>query len=92
MRSAWRAVKMARSRGIKAGLLKLNTIWPFPEEKIKEIAGNVDAIIVAEVNEGQVYHVVKEIVEGVTRVYSMTKMGGELHSAEEIFKFIESVS
>ncbi len=59
-RSALSAVKKARSRGIKAGLLRLITVWPFPAEVIENVSRKVNALIVPEVNYGQIVHPVKE--------------------------------
>jgi 2-oxoglutarate ferredoxin oxidoreductase subunit alpha len=52
-RSARRAVREARQRGIPVGMLRLISLWPFPETLFKELAGEVDTIIVAEMNLGQ---------------------------------------
>ncbi len=59
-RSALKAVKTARSRGIRVGLVKLLTIWPFPDELIEKISQKVNAIVVPEINYGQLIHPVKE--------------------------------
>ena len=53
-RPAKRAVKKAREAGTRAGLLRLRTIWPFPEEVIQELAQRIDGFVVPEVNEGQI--------------------------------------
>ena len=53
-RSARRAIREARNEGIKAGLLRLVTIWPFPEELVATLAGKAKKVIVAEMNLGQV--------------------------------------
>jgi len=84
VRPALRAIKMAKNSGIKLGLIKLNTIWPFPEKIIQKIAESLKAIIVAEVNYGQVYHLVREAVAGATNVILLPKMGGTIHAAEEL--------
>jgi 2-oxoglutarate ferredoxin oxidoreductase subunit alpha len=59
-RSALSAVKKARSMGIKAGLLRLITVWPFPDEVIENVSRRVNALVVPEVNYGQVVHPVRE--------------------------------
>jgi 2-oxoglutarate ferredoxin oxidoreductase subunit alpha len=61
-RSARRAVREARADGISAGLLRLVSIWPFPEQIVKELASSVDAFIVAEMNLGQVSREVERLV------------------------------
>lgn len=59
-RSAIAAVKAARSRGIKAGLLRIVTPWPFPEEIIDSVSRRVNNIIVPEINFGQLIHPIRE--------------------------------
>jgi len=83
-RSAIRAVKILRERGVKAGLLKLNTIWPFDFEMIEELAEQVKRIYVPEMNLGQLYHLVKEGANGKAEVELIAKIGGEVHTPMEI--------
>ncbi len=59
-RSALRAVKIARSKGIKAGLLRLITPWPFPDEIIERVSSKVSTLVVAEINYGQLIHPIRE--------------------------------
>jgi len=93
IRPALRALKMAEAEGVKLGLVKLRTIWPFPERQIKELATNgINTFIVAEVNYGQIYHVVRESVEGNADVILLPKMGGAIHTPEEILSIAKKVS
>ena len=59
-RSALAAVKSARAKGINAGLLRLVTPWPFPDEIVERLSSKVSGIVVAEVNAGQMVHPVRE--------------------------------
>jgi len=59
-RSALAAVKEARAQGVKAGLLRLVTPWPFPDEAVERASRKVSRIVVAEVNAGQMIHPVRE--------------------------------
>lgn len=61
-RSSLEAVKRARAEGIKAGMLKLLTIWPFPEDPVRIAGEYAKRILVAEINMGQLIHPVKEVV------------------------------
>ncbi|KPU62577.1 2-oxoglutarate ferredoxin oxidoreductase subunit alpha, partial [Thermococcus sp. EP1] len=88
-RSAMRAVKELRKRGIKAGLLKLNVLWPFDFDLIENIAKKVEKIYVAEMNLGQLYHMVKEGSNGKAPVELIPKIGGEIHTPQEIIERIE---
>lgn len=85
------AVEAARDSGIKAGLLRLITIWPFPEDVIARWAGKVKAIIVPEMNLGQIVHPIKEAVAGQCEVILMPKIGGELFTPAEIVHALEGV-
>ena len=59
-RSALAAVKEARTKGVKAGLLRLQTPWPFPDEVVEKLSRKVSGIVVAEINAGQMVHPVRE--------------------------------
>jgi len=59
-RSALAAVKNQRANGVKAGLLRLITPWPFPDEVVEKLSSKVSGIVVAEVNYGQMVHPVRE--------------------------------
>jgi 2-oxoglutarate ferredoxin oxidoreductase subunit alpha len=59
-RSAMRVVKEARQKDKKVGLLRLITPWPFPEKKIEDLGERVRAMVVPEINYGQMEHVVRE--------------------------------
>jgi len=83
-RSAVRAVKILREKGVKAGLLKLNTVWPFDFDMIEELAERVKRIYVPEMNLGQLYHLVKEGANGKAEVELISKIGGEVHTPMEI--------
>lgn len=90
-RSAKRAVRIARKQGLKVGLLKLVTIWPFAEKKIKELANRVKLFVVAEINYGQIVYEVERCVAGKAEVILSPKLGGELHRPEEILDAIPEV-
>jgi len=86
-RSSLSAVKMARKAGIKAGLLRLITVWPFPEKQVEELSNHVKAIVVPEMNCGQVVREVERVAKE-TPVHFSSKIGGEPHSPSEIFEVI----
>ncbi len=88
-RSAIRAVRLLRREGIKAGLLKLNTIWPFDFDMIGNIAEQVRKIYVPEMNLGQLYHLVREGADGKAEVELIPKIGGEIHTPMDIIERIK---
>ena len=83
-RSAKRAVDDARSQGIKAGLFKLITIWPFPRRILEPYLKRVRAVLVPELNMGQVSREVKRINQGATRVEALNRIDGRLITPDEI--------
>jgi 2-oxoglutarate ferredoxin oxidoreductase subunit alpha len=89
-RSAVTAVKKAREEGIKAGHIKLEIVWPFPDEIIKSAAKQAKNIIVAEMNLGQIVHEVERVAKCDAKVSLLPKIGGEMHRPDEILKEIES--
>jgi 2-oxoglutarate ferredoxin oxidoreductase subunit alpha len=77
-RSAGRAVELARTEGIKAGLFRLITAWPFPEERVRELADNAKGIVVPEINYGQMVREVERVVCGRAPVRGVSYTPGEL--------------
>lgn len=89
-RSAMKAAKMARSLGIKVGVVKLITLWPFHDSMIRRISEQVRAIVVPEMNMGKIAREVKRAA-GETEVISVPKLGGSLHTPEDILSAIKEV-
>ena len=87
-RVAMRAVQMARERGVALGLLRPVVIWPFPEERIRELAGRVRAFVVAEINCGQIVREVERVVAGRAPVVLVPSAGGRVHFPEEILEAV----
>ncbi|MCW3981613.1 MAG: 2-oxoacid:acceptor oxidoreductase subunit alpha [Candidatus Bathyarchaeota archaeon] len=86
-RAALSAVRKARSEGIKAGLIRLVTIWPFPQDLIHSTSKKVDALIVPEMNYGQLVREVERAAK-TTPVSLLSKLGGEPHRPSEIVEAI----
>ena len=87
-RSAKRAVLNARENGVAAGLLRLKTIWPFPEKEIWEVCQSVKKIVVAEMNLGQVAHEVEWATRRDKPVIRVNKINGEAIKPDEIYAAI----
>jgi 2-oxoglutarate ferredoxin oxidoreductase subunit alpha len=85
--SSLSAVRQARAKGVKAGLFRPRTIWPFPEQALAALAAKAKRVIVAEMNLGQICFEVERIV-GKSRVERLGKVNGELFKPEEIFSVI----
>lgn len=90
-RSAESAVEQARELGIKAGLLRLRTIWPFADKFVDKYADKVKAIIVPEQNQGQIINEVRRVVEGRSKVFAENRYDGELMKPQQILDRIKEV-
>jgi len=82
-RSSATAVKQARSEGIKAGLLRLKTLWPFPEKLLLSKVESVKGVIVPEMNYGQLVREVERVIKP-TPLKFMPKLGENPHTPLEI--------
>ena len=87
-RVAQRAIQLARSRGIRAGKFRLITAWPFPAERIRELAGRVKAFVVPELNLGQMVLEVERAAAGQARVIPVSHAGGTVHNPDTILDAI----
>lgn len=90
-RIAKSAIKAARANGIRAGLLRPITLWPFPEERISNLADSVDAFLVVEMNAGQMLEDVRLAVSGQVPVRFYNRMGGVIPLPDEILDAIQSI-
>lgn len=90
-RSAATAVKQAREQGLKAGLLRLVTLWPFPDKVLEELAGRVKGVVVAEMNYGQLVREVERAVRPVP-VRFLPKLGENPHSPAEILEAVRRMA
>jgi 2-oxoglutarate ferredoxin oxidoreductase subunit alpha len=88
-RSARQAVRDARARGIRAGLIKLETVWPFPEALIRDVAGRVRALIMPEINAGQMVLELQRCAGGACPVHLVAHMGGSIIHPATILSAIE---
>ena len=84
-----KAVADARKAGLKVGSVRLITIWPFAEKRIKELAGKVKAIVVPEINYGQMVLEVERAAAGQCKVISVNHTGGAVHDPDTILAAIK---
>jgi 2-oxoglutarate ferredoxin oxidoreductase subunit alpha len=82
------AIEQARERGRRVGKLRLITVWPFPEARIRALAETVKAFVVPELNLGQMALEVERVAAGRARTVSVPHAGGAVHSPEEILDAI----
>jgi 2-oxoglutarate ferredoxin oxidoreductase subunit alpha len=83
-RVAVKAIEMAKTAGIKVGHLRLITAWPFPETRIRELATRVKALVMPELNYGQMFFELQRVVEGKAKTYLVPHGGGTVHDPEVI--------
>ncbi len=88
-RVAYKAVQDARAAGIKVGTCRLITVWPFPEKRVKELAKKVKAIVMPEINAGQVVQELERQVAKECKVISVPHYGGWVHDPNDILKAIK---
>lgn len=89
-RSAKKAVRDARKKGLKIGLFRPKTAWPFPYWRLQDLADEGADILVVEINMGQMVRVVREHIRS-SKVYGMAIGPGACPSPEEIFEEIKEV-
>jgi len=89
-RAAREAVIRARENGVKAGLIRPVTLWPFPYEQVAEVASKVDTVLVAEMNLGQIIGEVERAVAGRADVKGYLRADGEPITPTSIVEAIMS--
>ena len=88
-RPALEAVEYMREKGLMAGLLKLETIWPVPEREIKALANQCDLLFSVEMNIGRYAGEIERVSCGACEVVRITKNRGLVHTTREILGDIE---
>jgi 2-oxoglutarate/2-oxoacid ferredoxin oxidoreductase subunit alpha len=92
-RAAKSAVKQARAEGIKVGVLRPLTIWPFPDDAVRKMLRNVETVIVPELNEGQLIHELQRLVKDRAdgKLIPISKVDGTLITPGDILNVIREV-
>jgi 2-oxoglutarate ferredoxin oxidoreductase subunit alpha len=90
-RSGKNAVEQARASGIKAGLFRPLTIWPFPEEEVTAIASRVKSIVVPELSLGQIIYEVDRCSKGRCKVEGIYRVDGDPITPSQILAKIKEV-
>ncbi len=88
-RISQKAVQMAREKGIKAGLLRPITLFPFPKKPIEELAGRVKGFLSVEMSAGQMVEDVRLAVNGKVPVEHFGRFGGMIPSPDEVLEALE---
>ena len=85
-----KAIELAREEGIKVGLFRPITVWPFPTEQVRDIARGKKGVLVAEINAGQMVEDVKLAINGEVPVDYFGRLGGIVPEPEEIVDALKS--
>jgi 2-oxoglutarate ferredoxin oxidoreductase subunit alpha len=87
-RVAQRAITRARAEGVKVGSMRLVSVWPFPEQRIRELAGQVKALVMPEMNLGQMYFEMERCAAGQCPTILVDHAGGTVHDPDRIYRAI----
>ncbi len=90
-RAARRAIRVAREQGIKVGMFRPITLWPFPEESFKRVAGSASQILVPEMNAGQLCLEVERLGPPGCPVARLNRIDGEAISPQQILERIKTL-
>jgi len=91
-RSARRAVLEARNQGVKAGLLQLVTLFPFPRHDVEGFLRQCKAVLVPEMNMGQISREVKRVDSSTCRIDKYNRMDGHLITPDEIYRHLMQIA
>jgi 2-oxoglutarate ferredoxin oxidoreductase subunit alpha len=86
-----KTVDLGREKGIKIGLLRPITLYPYPYKRLNELADQVEFMMSVEMNAGQMVEDVKLAVEGKVPVYFTGRMGGMIPSPEDVLHEVETI-
>ena len=89
-RISHKTLELAREKGLKVGLLRPITLYPFPYERLNKLADKVKGMLTVELNAGQMIEDVRLSVEGKTKVAHYGRMGGIIPGPDEILENLES--
>lgn len=91
-RSARYAINIAREQGIKVGMFRIKTMWPFPDKQIRALSSRVKAIITPEMNLGMCTIEVQRCAEGKAPVHGIFRVDGEPINPDQILEKIKGVN
>lgn len=84
-----KSIQLLRAKGIKIGLVRPITLWPFPQAYLHDLAGRLKGILSVEMSAGQMVEDIKLSVEGKVPVFHFGRMGGIVPSPSEVADFLE---
>jgi len=85
-----KTMELARKEGIKVGMLRPITLWPYPSARLNQLADQVKGMLAVELSAGQMVEDVRLSVNGKVPVEHYGRMGGSIHSPEEVLAALKS--
>ena len=85
-------IEQARKEGIRVGYLRLITVWPFPGERIRQLAKSIRAFVVPEINMGQMMREVERCAAGHARVFGVHRLGGDILEPTKVLDAIRQAA
>jgi 2-oxoglutarate ferredoxin oxidoreductase subunit alpha len=89
--SLW-PIEQAQKEGIRIGYLRLITVWPFPEERIRALAKKIRAFVVPEINDGQILREVERCAAGQAQVIGVNRLGGDILEPLQVLKALRTAA
>jgi 2-oxoglutarate/2-oxoacid ferredoxin oxidoreductase subunit alpha len=90
-RAALQAVQICRKAGVKVGSIQLQTIWPFPDQQIRDLCSRCRTVIVPELNMGQVDNEIRRILPPDVRIETLQRYDGEILTPMQLVAKLEEV-
>jgi 2-oxoglutarate ferredoxin oxidoreductase subunit alpha len=91
-RAALWPIQQARDEGIRVGYLRLITVWPFPEERIRKLAKTIRGFVVPEINMGQIRLEVERCSAGQTPTWGVHRPGGDVLEPDKLLSTIRQAA
>jgi 2-oxoglutarate ferredoxin oxidoreductase subunit alpha len=89
--SLW-PIEQAQKEGIRIGYLRLITVWPFPGERIRELAKKIRAFVVPEINNGQMVREVERCAAGQAQVFGVNRLGGDILEPQQVLSALRAAA
>lgn len=90
-RIAKSAVRQARADGLKVGLFRPITLWPFPEQELEVLSGQMKGILVVEMNAGQMLEDIKRVTHERVPIHFVGRMGGTIPLPDDILPVLHTL-
>jgi pyruvate/2-oxoacid:ferredoxin oxidoreductase alpha subunit len=90
-RIARAALEIARADGVRVGLLRPISLYPFPMKRLRQLAGKAYSVLVLELSSGQLIEDVRLSVSGITPIQLLRRTGGMMPTAEDVVQTLKKL-